>query len=530
MTPDWLLLRRYAQENSQEAFAALTARYLNLVYAVCLREVHDPELAQDTTQAVFLLLARAAPTFRSKTALPSWLFRTARFTSQNARTREQRRRRYEEKAAMELAPPAAADEHWSELEPLLNQSLAALGESDRNCVLLRFFQGLSFAEVGESLGLSEEAARKRVTRSLDKMRRFFTKEGAVVSGAALAVLLTAHAAKAAPSASAAGIAGLTRGLLAGHTAAASHVYQLSEGALKAMKFAQIKVAVGVTTALTVGLTTYAVARNIAPAAVTGHLLQQASGQTLTAVQVAERCRAAYAALQTYQVTSTVTQHSVFSATGKAEDEQTSAVIQFARPGKFHVEGADSDKNPFAYLSDGSTTVQKNLSTSGWEKVVRVPSTTSGIEMAIGTITGVSADAGTTIPALLLDTDPSAGSTGWGVPAALGKGVVSSLEEPSNPNANHFRWDVTEGDVNGQSCYVLTPHAPSFASAEVLWIDKKTFLLRRSVSDSDTPAQTFIVAGTSHAIPALKTHKEENFTNERVNEPLPGSTFTLPAAG
>ena len=93
MTPDWLLLRRYTREDSQAAFATLTARYVNLVYAVCLREVHNPALAQDVTQAVFLLLARTAPSFRSKTALPGWLFRTARFTARNARTREERRRR-----------------------------------------------------------------------------------------------------------------------------------------------------------------------------------------------------------------------------------------------------------------------------------------------------------------------------------------------------------------------------------------------------------------------------------------------------
>ena len=99
MTPDWLLLRRHAQEDSQAAFAALTARYLNLVYAVCLREVDDPELAQDVTQAVFLLLARTAPAFRSKTSLPGWLFRTARFTALNAHKREERRKQYEEKSA-----------------------------------------------------------------------------------------------------------------------------------------------------------------------------------------------------------------------------------------------------------------------------------------------------------------------------------------------------------------------------------------------------------------------------------------------
>ena len=246
MTPDWLLLRRYAHEDSQAAFATLTARYLNLVYAVCLREVHDPTLAQDAAQAVFLLLARTAPSFRSKTALSGWLFRTARFTAQNARTREERRRHYEEAAAKEYAAmetPAGA-EVWAEIEPLLNSSLAALRETDRACLLLRFFQEQSFAEVGASLGLSEDAARKRVTRALDKLRQFFVKEGVAIPAAALAVLLTAHAAKAAPPVLAANLAVLVPGLAAGHLSAAltgSHAYQLSEGALKAMKLAQLKI-------------------------------------------------------------------------------------------------------------------------------------------------------------------------------------------------------------------------------------------------------------------------------------------------
>lgn len=274
MTPDWLLLRRYAQDNSQEAFALLTARYLNLVYAVCLREVHDPELAQDVTQAVFLLLARTAPSFRSKTALPGWLFRTARFAAQNARTREQRRRQYEEKAAMEKQSQETAKQEtennavWNELEPLLNQALARLREDDRNCVLLRFFQGDSFAEVGASLGLSEDAARKRVTRSLDKMRRFFSKNGVLVPAIALPVLLTAHAAKAAPAACRTHITSLIPSVLAGHTTAAltgSHAYQLSQGTLKAMKLAQLKLALGVTAAVVAAAATYGIARGAASA-------------------------------------------------------------------------------------------------------------------------------------------------------------------------------------------------------------------------------------------------------------------------
>ena len=269
MTPDWLLLRRYARENSQEAFAVLTERYLGLVYSVCLREVHDTEQAQDVTQAVFLLLARTAPSFRSRTALPSWLFRTARFASQNARTRELRRRKYEKKAAMEMHPQARTENAaWEDIEPTLNQSLAALGEAERDCILLRFFQGLTFAETGEALGLSEEAARKRVTRALEKMRRFFGKSGVVVPCTALALLLTTHTAEAAPMSCGPAIAHLTTNLLAGHASAAvtaSHVYQLSEGILKAMKIAKLKMLTCSAALLFVGgAVSYGILRGQAP--------------------------------------------------------------------------------------------------------------------------------------------------------------------------------------------------------------------------------------------------------------------------
>ena len=272
---DRLLLQRFVRDNSQEAFAALSARYLNLVYAVCRRELGDADLAEDVTQAVFLILARKAPSLGRNVVLSGWLFQTARFAAKNARLTAQRRAAYEQKAAETLMEQQieterrAEDEQWAEIEPLLNQSLAALKAGERECVLLRFFQGASFAEVGASLGLSEDAARKRVTRSLEKMRLFFTKNGVIVPAVALPVLLTAHAAKAAPAACQASITKLTAGILAGHTTAAltgSHAYQLSEGTLKAMKLIQLKVAAGVTTALVLGTAaTYGVARGVASA-------------------------------------------------------------------------------------------------------------------------------------------------------------------------------------------------------------------------------------------------------------------------
>jgi RNA polymerase sigma factor (sigma-70 family) len=517
MTPDWLLLRRFVQDNSQEAFAALTARYLNLVYSVCLREVHDPELASDVTQAVFLLLARTAPKIRSRTALPSWLFRTARFASQNARTREQRRRDYEEKVAQMMQPHAWTDNAgWEEIEPLLNQSLAALRAGERECVLLRFFQGLSFAEVGASLGLSEEAARKRVTRSVDKMRQFFTKEGVIVPAIVLPVLLTTHAVKAAPVTSQATVAHLAHSVLAGHTTAAltgSHAYQISQGAMNAMKIAQIKVVVGVTTVAVIGLGSYAVSHAVKSRAAQsaaeliavtnpGHIYRQIPGKRVTAAQIAERCERAYAALQTYQCsTKDMTRE---DGVPWPVTSRSMASIQFERPGKIHVQGQDAYEGPRAYTSNGTATEEVGKS-GRWEK-------DDTIEAAI---------AGATIPEVLFGNvgAKNPALVGW-APIALNGGIGPEVRE-----------DVTDGKL----CYVLTGHRTlslgplkgSVPEKELLWIDEKTFLIHRRVTDSQFPASANLPYSTPQS-GTIDNHFEEQITDEKINEPLPASTFTLPA--
>lgn len=521
---DRLLLQRFVKDNSQEAFAALTARYLNLVYAACRRELDDADAAEDVTQAVFLILARKAPSLGRNVVLSGWLFQTARFAAKNARLQATRRAAYEQKAAgamMEQPQTQTEDEHWAEIEPLLNQSLAALKAGERDCVLLRFFQGASFGEIGKSLGLSEEAARKRVNRSLDKMRQFFTKNGIIVPAVALPVLLAAHAAKAVPLGLAPAVAQSTAGLVAGHAAVSltgSHAYQLSEGVLKAMKIVQMKVAVGLTAGIIIGSGTYAVVHGMTltptktpqaaifmAALLPGHILKPAAGQaTPTAQQVAERCRAAYTALTSYQGTTAVENHSLVA--GVRHDSQTSASIQFARPGKIRTVATTEGGQIFAYVSDGIVTEESFPMVSGtsgnWKKEVST-------EMAIGGATGVSQNAGTTIPALLLGTN-------WGAPLPLTAGATLDTE-------------VREDAIDDQLCYVLTGHlkTPQMTQTTSLWVDKKTYLLRRSVSDINSAAQTIQVGGNSYSLPATKMHNDEHFTNERLNQPIPESTFTLP---
>jgi RNA polymerase sigma factor (sigma-70 family) len=506
---DRRLLRRFVEENSQEAFAALTTRYLGLVYSVCRRELADAEAAEDVTQAVFLILARKAPTLRRGVVLSGWLFQTARFAAKNARLQAQRRADYEQKAAeaMQQQSEGREDAAWTEIEPLLNRSLAALKEGERDCVLLRYFQEMSFAEAGAALGLSEEAARKRVARSLEKIRKFFEKGGVIVPGAALAILLSARAAKAVPAACQTGIATITTGVRAGHfplSLTGSHVHQLSEGVLKAMKIVQLKIAASIAATVVIGLTTYTIAKGITPVVKTshkiapmlagpkpGHVLAQAPGKALTAAQIIDRCREAYGALQSYQGTTMGTTQGVTGLPVGPSEYHTSADIQFVRPGQIRAEGLDMSGHSFAYVADGAAAYDKNLVTKDvWQKA-------QSTEMVIARVTGIAQSSATTIPALLL-------------------GIASV--NPLAP-AKTFAPEVGEEDVDGHHCYLVTSSlvAAAVTTSRSFWVDEKTFLLRRSLIDISGTA-----LGTS-----VQSHIDQRFKNERLNEAVPDSAFTLP---
>ena len=191
---DHALLREYLEQHSEKAFSELVDRYLPLVYGAALRLVGDTHAAQDVAQSVFIQLARKAWTIRNGHALPGWLYRATHHAAYAAR-RSEIRRRERETAAMNLAEQnQPANTIAEQIAPLLDDALAGLSRVEQDAVLLRYFQDKSFREVGATLGLNEEAARKRTDRALDKIRLHFSRRGITATAALLGSALTSQAA------------------------------------------------------------------------------------------------------------------------------------------------------------------------------------------------------------------------------------------------------------------------------------------------------------------------------------------------
>jgi len=261
LNDDMALLRDYARNNSEQAFAALVSRHVNLVYSVALRQVCDTHLAGDVTQAVFIILARKADKISQHTVLAGWLCRTARYASANALTIQRRRQQREQEAYMQStltgggdAPSQAGhEETWQHIAPLLDGAMGQLGQKDHDAVVLRFFENKTFAEVGATLGASEDAAKMRVNRALEKLRKFFTKRGVSSTTAIIAGTISANSVQAAPVALAKSVTAVA--IAKGVAAASASTLALVNGTMKMMTWIKIKTAavVGVGVLLAIGV-------------------------------------------------------------------------------------------------------------------------------------------------------------------------------------------------------------------------------------------------------------------------------------
>ncbi|HEX3626780.1 MAG TPA: sigma-70 family RNA polymerase sigma factor [Verrucomicrobiae bacterium] len=216
---DQELLREFVARKSDAAFTALVDRHVDLVYSAALRMVCDTHLAQDVTQGVFIALAKSAHELSNRPVLSAWLHRTAQNIAANTiRSEVRRHTREQESAVMNDLLGTEPDSTWEMISPHLDAALSELGEPDRDVLMLRYFERKSTREMAAIFGSSEDAAKKRVSRAMERLRELFSKRRLAVGAVGLAAMISANAVQSAPGGLAATV---SSAVLAGTTIQAS---------------------------------------------------------------------------------------------------------------------------------------------------------------------------------------------------------------------------------------------------------------------------------------------------------------------
>ena len=198
---DMDLVREFARDNSEAAFTELVRRHINLVYSVARRCTGNDGDAHDVTQAVFIILARKAAGLREKTLLTGWLYETTRFAAArllrtNARRHAREQEAYMQSTLNEVAtPPNRLD---AKLSPHLETAMGKLNAATARCWCCAFTKTKAAPEAAALLGIREDAAHKRVTRAIEKLRKFFAQRGVTLTATAIAGAVSANSVQAAP--------------------------------------------------------------------------------------------------------------------------------------------------------------------------------------------------------------------------------------------------------------------------------------------------------------------------------------------
>jgi RNA polymerase sigma factor (sigma-70 family) len=458
---DGTLLRRYVENNSDEAFAALVTRHINLVYSVALRHVGNPHNAEEITQAVFIILAKKAAQLREVRALSSWLFQATCLTANNFVRSESRRHHREQEAHMQSILNEAETEVWLKIAPLLDTAVAGLREKDRQAIVLRFYEGRNLREVGLVLGASEDAAEKRVSRALEKLRKFFTKRGVSSTTAIIAGTISANSVQAAPVALAKSVTAVA--IVKGSIAAASTL-TLVKGTMKTMTWLKIKFALVVGTAALLAGGAAAVA-----------ISQTSDGDKLSPQKIAKQAVDAYVGLSSYQDTGKVVSE------GDGQTTEITFNIRLQRPNFYRINWTQTGGSKGIVWNDGTGNYFVMDAANKVDSAK--PQKMQTAQLALGTASAVSSSATAEIPGIFFNQN-------WG----------SQLAVISSPRIHAKR--LSDEKIAETDCYVIEtsidimeqPHDTNISSAKMttqFWIGKQDHFIRQIKSTSKDTSITQI---------------------------------------
>jgi RNA polymerase sigma factor (sigma-70 family) len=452
---DMDLVRSYVADQSEAAFETLVSRHINLVYSAASRLVQDPHVAQDVTQAVFIIFARKAASLGPKTVLPSWLHRTSCFVARDSLKKQHRRLQREQEAQMQSLPnemPPGPEENWTELAPLLDNAIANLSEKDRSAIVLRFFQNKSLADVGNALGTSEDSARMRVNRSLEKLRLLLVKNGVTSTAAVIAASISTHSVSAAP-------AGLAASIAANGAAAGVSTAVLVKGGLKLMSWAKTKLAL------------YSCATGFLAISLGGLWIQR-NAWGMSPPEILGKTRSAYASLTNYSssgesISTTFVAESPDEIIGQSTNQFT---LMLARPDTYRIEW----ENPSLGPSKGLVWSAGNGHFSIFSSRTSVPDTNALLFMMMTNFHKAN--------------DLSHGLSyvySFGdLPGTMIPAVFYNTDRLNSHNLLHPEWHrlsdyVRKRDerINGVDCYILSASPQRERFIEItLWISKRDFLI------------------------------------------------------
>ena len=275
---DWELLDSFRSERSQSAFAELVRRHAGFVWSTCRRQlrVAGAHLADDVTQAVFLVLSRRPPARSGQATLAGWLYRTSVYACRNAIRAELARQRHEREAAEQRTPMSSSAQQSNsssvEVEANLDEAMADLSERDRDVLLLRYYQDMDLAQVGATLGISQNTAGKRLSRALDRLRRALADRGTHIASAVVGEALVRATRDPAPT----GLVSKLSSAGLGDASASEASRHIAEGVIRMIRRAQMNfvatlaftavLLIGGVTALSLLLVTHKTSPDVANAA------------------------------------------------------------------------------------------------------------------------------------------------------------------------------------------------------------------------------------------------------------------------